>query len=824
MPTLPLAELVALVMVLLISAIAIRAFSKRFHLPFTVMLVIGGVVLAELARHGPAALHHLADLRISSELILLIFLPTLIFESAFNLDSRQLRHNLLPVLVLAIPGVLLSTALIGLLLWWALPVNAPMAFLLGAILSATDPVAVIALFKQLGAPQRLSVLVEGESLLNDATAIVLARILIGVVAAGTLSGGALLAGVADFFWVFFGGLLVGWLAALLTGFLLSQVEADTFIEVPLTLVLAYVSFLLAEEVFHVSGVMAVVAAGMVMGGWGRTKISPPVAKLLGELWEYFAFTANALIFLLVGLQVDLAALGNSLDLLLWVIFAMLLSRLAVVYGLVPLVGRLPHVTPIDWRYQTVMYWGGLRGAIALALVLSLPESELKNTFIALVMGAVLFTLLVQGLSIEPLVKWLGLNQPPLGDRLAQAETALLAQRQALQQIPNLQAGGLFSARIARELSAEYSAQEQRLHADLEQLQATALDPEQERRALFSHCFATEKGCYYELFSNGHLSERGYRDLAHSLDLQGDAMRHRGELPHSTLYPRWRRWLEPRLNHWLSLHARLRQWTQYLRLQRTARSYEKTWAQFQGNRRVVHELEELHRTQAARPEVLEQVQQLYRTWKHNAQRRLDEMAEQFPEFVNLMQERLARRTLLHSQQNLIRSQAHSGFLPVGVADNMLEELQQNLRELRAYSLHALTLQADELLRKVPFFEGLSDREFEQIAHHLHAYTLPAQENIIRQGEKGRSLFLIARGVVRISQQGEDGESHDRATLFAGDFFGEHALLHDEVRGATCRTVTPCALYELRRESLDSVRAVCPGLQHALEQADRQRRKI
>ena len=232
------------------------------------------------------------------------------------------------MLVLAGPGLLLSTLVIGLVVGLTTSIPIAAALLLGAILSATDPVAVIGLFGRLGAPQRLRVLVEGESLFNDATSIVFARLLLGVVLAGTVSDRLILQGAVDFVVMFLGGLAVGWLLGLLTGYALGKVE-DRFIEITLTTVLAYVSYLVAEEVLHVSGVMATIAAGLTIGGWGRMKISHAVRHYLENFWEYVAFVANALIFLLVGLRVEPSPLLATLGVLFWVIVALLVSRAAV---------------------------------------------------------------------------------------------------------------------------------------------------------------------------------------------------------------------------------------------------------------------------------------------------------------------------------------------------------------------------------------------------------------------------------------------------------------------------------------------------------------
>lgn len=812
--------LVGQIVGLLLIAAGALALTKRIRLPFTVLLVVVGIVLSLLAEHGPAFLRPLVAYDIAPDVILYVFLPTLIFESAFNLDAQHLRENLAPVLVLAAPGLLLSTALIGGIVALATPIELPAALLLGAILSATDPVAVIALFKQLGAPKRLTVLVEGESLFNDATAIVAARIILGVALAGYLAPDAAFRGALAFFAVFFGGVVVGWVAAVAIGYLVGLVEDDPFIEISLTTILAYFSFLIAEQL-HVSGVMATVAAGVTMGGWGRAKISPSVTEYVAHFWEYLAYVANALIFLLVGLRVELGTLGDAVGLLGWVVLAMLVSRALVIYGLVPLLGKLPGAEPINWRYQTVMFWGGLRGAIALAIVLSLTEFEDRDIFVALVTGSVLFTLLVQGLTMETLVRWLGLDQPPLSDRLARAEGVLSAKHRALERIPELESGGLFSARIAERLRERCEGGMQEMRRRLDELRSQELDRDMERRLLFLRCFAVEKTLYYQMFARAHLSEGSYRGLSHSIELQTDAIRHEGRVPEYTLHPPGGG-MEDTVVRALDRVLGFTQFPERMRTARTARDYEVTWGRVQGSARVLEELDALGREEAARTEVVDEIRAYYRYWHENARERLDTTAAQFPEFVGSMQERLAERLLVHAEREAIEEAAHAGTIPTGVAEKMLEELATEIRELRAADVGKLRVQPGELLRKVPFFRETPEQEFQRVADRLRPHTAPTGETIIHQGESGDSLFLIARGVVRVSRE-EDGEVRALATLLAGDFFGEMALLHAEPRTATCRAVTPCALYELRREDLDAVRAACPAIQAALEAADRERRR-
>ncbi|MGR9101373.1 MAG: cation:proton antiporter, partial [Gammaproteobacteria bacterium] len=415
--------------------------SRRLHLPFAVGLVCAGFGVAFLAEHGPEAMRPLAEIDISHDLIFFVLLPTLVFESAYDLDTWQLRHNILPILTMALPGVVLSSALIGLLVGWLTPVDYLIAFLLGAVLSAIDHVSVSSVFKHMGAPKRLIILVEGESLFSDVTLIVLAYILLDVVLAGQMTSDLAMTGTLRFFKVLLGGIAIGILCGYVTGYFIGKVEENPFLEVSAVLALAYFSFLVAEYGFHVSGVMATAAAGLIMNGWGRTKVSPSVRDYLEDVWKFLAFVSMAVVFLSVGYLIDLEMLFEVSGILVWVVVAVLFARAVVVFGLMPFVGRLPNSEPIGLRYQAAMYWGGIRGAVALALTMSLGEFDYSEQFRALVTGVVLFTLLVPGLSLRWVIKLLRLDKPSLDERFAQVESVLSAKQHALECVPGLQAGG-----------------------------------------------------------------------------------------------------------------------------------------------------------------------------------------------------------------------------------------------------------------------------------------------------------------------------------------------------------------------------------------------
>jgi CPA1 family monovalent cation:H+ antiporter len=249
-------------------------------------------------------------------------------------------------------------------------------------------------------------------------------------------------------------------------------------------------------------------------------------------------------------------------------------------------------------------------------------------------------------------------------------------------------------------------------------------------------------------------------------------------------------------------------------------YEIALARCQGSRAALDLLLNLSKVSACPTEAVLDVRNQYVQWHESAHHHLDLTAEQFPEFVSALQERLGRRLILFAEAETFREQSEYGTLPQSIAEDMQEEISERLRELRGADVARLKVEPEELLRKVSCFVEIPQEQFAALASRLRARTVAQNEVIIRQGEVGSSVFLIARGVVRVSRE-EGQATRDLTTLIAGDFFGEIALLRREPRTATVTAVTPCSLYELRREDLDVVIESFPSLRNALEEADRRR---
>jgi CPA1 family monovalent cation:H+ antiporter len=813
-----------IVLLMLIAAVTTMISKRVDKLPLTILLVFVGMAISMFGQ-GVPGLQILTEFHLTPELVLFVFIPTLIFESAFNLDARQVSRNIWPILTLAIPGLLISTVIIGLIFSFFTDFDLMVALLLGAILSATDPVAVISIFKQLGVPERLTILVEGESLFNDATSLVLATILIGLLTAGGFTSDVFVSGTGEFLFVFAGGVAVGWVLAVLVGYTLGGIESDPAIEITLTTILAYFSFIIAEHAFHVSGIMAVVAAGLTIGSWGKSKISPSTSEFMEHFWEYLAFVANALIFLMVGLQIDLLVLWQSIDLIALVIVAMLISRAIVIFTVVPLLGKLPGSEPIGKPFQMVMYWGGLRGAIALAIVLALPPFDYKDTLISLVMGAVLFTLVVQGLTIERLVKFFGLNALSVSDSLAKLEGDRNARREGLERLNALVGGGLFSQRIADNIREKCERNLLELNEEIDALNDRMSKPEM-ASILAMRCLAREKARFYELFSRGLINEWAFKELDHTVAVQIDEVRHRGLMPTAESEASMGMIANDaviKVFASMGVHSIVER----LSTSRIIRDYDVAWGRYRAASSVLQSLDAIAGEGRIDADTTAEIKQVYEDILHRSTAHIDEVAEQYPEFIETIQEQLGQRLLLVAEHESVEHAAELGMIQEGIASKILKDQAKRIRQLKQDNMSAcFEIEVTEILRKVPMFSGISDAEQKLIGNVLRAKTVPRGSRIIRQGSAGDSMFLIARGIANVEiEEGETAEhvatSNHVATLYAGDFFGESALLHGTPRNATAIAATPCSLYELNRRDLDKIFQLHPNIRNMVEEVDRQR---
>ncbi|MEW5868942.1 MAG: cyclic-di-AMP receptor [Chloroflexota bacterium] len=519
-------QLLAIAVILLSLATIVGWITRKLRLPYTVGLVLLGLGLGLLNSLSidllPEPLLELVEFTrqsITPDFILGLLVTPLIFEAAFHLNWDDLRRDIVLILALAVPGVLATTILIGSLIYLGTDFQFSVALLFGAMMAATDPVSVIALFRYLGVPTRLQVLVEGESLFNDGTAIVIFALVFNMVKAANVITPALdtklvLQFLADFIRVAGGGLITGLFTGWIVSLLISRID-DYLLETTLTTVLAFGTYLVAEQL-EVSGVLAVVAAGLVNGNIGPKGMSPTTHIQVTNFWEYASFLSNSVIFLLIGLEIDLPSLLARFRPTLLAILVVLLVRAIVIYSFSWFNREVP------WRWRHIIFWGGLRGAVSLALALNLPASlEWSTDLRNMTFGVVLFTILVQGFSTQPLVKHLHLvERNEMQEEYERRHARAVAASAAYDHLKQMYRGGLFSQHTWQLLAPILKEHAESLAEAVKEV--IEIDPSVEAEELDTarrEALRAQRSALIGLLQDGVISEDVYSQLSRSIDIQ-----------------------------------------------------------------------------------------------------------------------------------------------------------------------------------------------------------------------------------------------------------------------------------------------------------------
>ena len=424
---------------LLALSAAIFFAAKRFKIPYTILLVLVGLVLVPVVKLPflEPVFGFLDDMQLTPELLFYIFLPILIFESAFNMNIRKMLDSAWTITLLAVVGLLLSTILIASGLFFVLPLigfEIPfiIALLFGAIISSTDPVAVLALFKEFGAPKRLTMIFEGESLFNDGTAVALFMVILAVAASGFNGLETVTDGVVMFAGMVFFGILLGLIMATIFSKALRLTRSNEFVAVTLLIISAHIVFILAELInehglfglnIHVSSIIATTVASLFLGNHARHILSPKTDEYLGKFIEHLAFIANSLVFILAGLLfassgIDVRVLW--LPIVVTVVIVAIVRVISVYAITIPLSkSKIEGEIPQSW--QMLLAWGSLRGALAIIIVLLVPEDFMvdgwmyayspREFLLAITIGCILATLFIKAPLIGPIMRRLKINDP-----------------------------------------------------------------------------------------------------------------------------------------------------------------------------------------------------------------------------------------------------------------------------------------------------------------------------------------------------------------------------------------------------------------------------
>ncbi len=799
----PMSELILVVMGLLSVAMIAAAICKNIPVPYTVFLVILGIILGSIARHNHE-FEVLLEFQLTPDLVLFLFLPALIFESAINMDARLLMKDIIPVLILAIPAMLISAGLIGVGLWVIQDFNIFHALLFGALISATDPVAVIALFKELGAPHRLTILVEGESLLNDATAIVFFNIILGL--AITEHFGVSDAGhaVVEFFRVFVGGLFVGAMIGIVLSELLYRIRAGVNSYMIMSIVLAYSSFAIAEHIFHVSGVMAVVSAAIALGILGVSRIPQNERESVDETWDVIALICNSLLFLLVGISLDLAKLYSHLDSISVAIVLVLMARAAGIYSMVPATTKMFKLPHVSMGERHIMWWGGLKGGLAIAIVLSIPvDMPGRESILYITLGVVLFSLLVNASTIRPLMKKLGF------DKFTNEEAAEL--KHGLIQSQQYAEGILTSFHNADLISRSTLQLIQKKTHQVFNLEEGTSDSAVEKRHVYITALRIEMQELKHLYDIGFLQYYTYLNIKNSLisDRESLSLEKTDEETEGKPNPFVR--LEIALIRQLREHdwaAGFMARYQYLRF---SQSLQRDIAGILICEKVIEQLKIIDDFEE---DVKQDVIKKYKKISKRRKSRLEKVAADFPEFYLRFETRLFAKVALVAAEYFIEEAEHDGEIGSKVFTNIERRIHEAIESLQPISDPAPKLKPHELIGMVPLLNGLSNDLLERLSNHAKAMTFLSGDIVIGEGEKGDSLYIITHGLVSVYKN--DHEDDPITEFRDGDFFGEMALLEAQVRTANVKAIKSTTLLRLTRKDVLSLADNEPELKARLEQ--------
>ncbi|MEK0085443.1 cation:proton antiporter [Benzoatithermus flavus] len=819
--------------VLLALIALLPRFAARLRLPYTVLLAGLGCALGlGLSLSGsfgvfgdtPVVRDFFQQLRqfdVTAEVLLWVFLPILLFETATKLNGRELLDDLGPILILAVVAVLMTTAAAGAGLWLASTFPLTACLLVAAIIATTDPSAVTAVFKEVGARRRLTLLVEGESLLNDAAAIALFTTLLGLIGRRVQPDQIVVFSelARNLAVEFMGGALLGAALGRIAALVVARIDQGGPAEVTLSLALAYLAYALAEVYLHVSGVVAVVVAGLVFGTIGRMRVGAKEWQSVSAIWTQLGFWASSLVFVLASMLVPdtiMKARTSDFVLLAVLIVGALAARALCIFGVLPLVRILLKQRPIDARYKLVILWGGVRGAVTLALALAVTENprvpaEIRHLVSVLATGFVLFTLLVQATTLRPLIRWLGVDQLDPVERILRTRALALAQGQILDRLSETAIVHGLDLEAAEEVGALYRKRVAALE-DVPDMGEEMLG--QQLRVALATITTREAALYADEMAEGTISRNaGSVLLGRTNDLldaikEGGVQSYRLAARRSTRIDR-----VMRIASFLHRHLRL----QRPLARRMAQRIELRLIQ----RRVLENLIAFIRSRIRAlfgERVSEVALHVVEARIEELDRALDAIRLQYPAYWHTVSGRFLSRTAVRLELDAYRRMADEGLLSPEIFRNLADELRSRLESFERIPPLDLGLNVDALISNVPMLGRLGEEARKELRRLLVPIMALPGERIVRRGERGDAMYFIASGAVEV--QREEGTIR----LGTGDFFGEMALIMRRPRTADVVALSYCRLLMLRRDAFRQFLRANPELMQQVRKSAEERLRV
>ncbi len=798
--------LLAVALLLLVVG-GIQPLAARVRLPPTVLLAGFGIAIGAASSLLPRGVLNGAEavftgLPISSETIIYVFLPLLVFEAGITSDVRRILEDAAPILLLAIVATLVTTAAIGLALWPFAGLPLVVCLLLGSVVATTDPAAVIAIFRDVGAPARLTRLVEGEALLNDAAAIALFIVLLGMIAAG--HNPDIVAGTREFAVSFLGGAILGFVAGRILLIAVGWLGGDRLAEASLTVALAYLAFIAGERVFHVSGVVTVLVAGMTTSALGRARISPYNWAFLGDLWEQVAFWARSLVFVLASILVPRLLIDldwHDIELSAILIGVAFAARLFVLFGLLPPLSYFRLTQPLNTAYKLAIAWGGLRGALTLALALAVSENATLDPgtrhFVAVqATGLVLFTLLVCGTTLRPVIRLLGLNRLSPRDRMLRDQVLALAYEEACEAVRDTAKQYSLSDSAVRETVGPYEAWIRDAGAR-DRASAELSGPVRVATALLALA-NQERALILEAWSQRTVPAGAVQQLLRNADALIEGARSDGRLG-------YRRGAEAALSFRFGFRVAYFLYRRFGMARFLADRLGQRFEVLLFSRLMITELigftgRRLHPIFGAKVAAL--ARQILKSRLDATTAAVEALRSQYPDHAAMLEAQFLRHSAARREMGRYQALFDEGL----IAREIYDDLRRSVDEARLGERRPrfdLGLNTGALIGRLDLLSGLDAGQLARVQRLLRPrFTVP-NERILKVGERADAVYFIASGAVEVRLPGEQG-----IQLGTGAFFGEMALLTNQPRRADVVALTFCRLLVLSRADFEKFMADNP----------------
>ena len=773
--------------------------AERLRLPFTVILALMGAVIGALALYLLSSdlgtsinpvFRRLLELPIRANIFLYVLLPTLLFQVALMVNARRMLDDWVPILVMAVGAVVVSTVIIGYALTPFTTLSLAACLLIGAIVSTTDPSAVVSIFRNIAAPQRLTRIVEGESLLNDAAAIALFGFFMTFVSLGVPDPG-LSDALVIFPWLVIGGVGLGLVFARLAIALMSVMPGFQRAQVSVSVALPYLTYVVAEQFLNTSGVIAVVVAGLALNLMGPGRMTPVSWTYLREVWDVLAYWAGALIFILAALLIprlmgDLRL--NDLYLIMVMVAAAFAARAVMLWGMLPALSALNLSPQVDPPYRAAILWGGLRGAVTLALALAVTESalvppDIKREVGILATGFTLFTLLVQGTSLRWMIARLGLNRLPRLDQALSHQVIAVALQNVREEIAETARDYQLPKEVIRSEAKRFA---ERLDEAVELAEAAEEIPDRDRITLGLVALAgRERDLIIENFRQQLFSSRLVDRMLSDVDRLIERTRGGGRNEYRAAarkglgYGGWYRVA-------LWLHRRLR-WSGPLE-RMTADRFEILLNQ----RLILGELHGYIDTKIRRihgRRVADLLHELLRRREEETDAALQGLRLQYPGYAEEMERRFIRRTSLRLEEREYEQLHDDGLISRELHATLISRTAARRARIESRPHLDFALQKDAFLRGFPLFQDMPETQRRKLARALRTHHVEPGTILLRKGDVPHCVYFIASGAVEMERKGQ------KLRLGSGEFFGHIGMLTREPRRAMISSISHCTLLSL-----------------------------